>query len=272
MNHNPYAVPDDLNSMNVSVTPITDIAPSVGPLHPLSGVVAATFLGTPIAGAIVIAISLWRLGRRNAAIMIVGVTLLLMSAFFVLMMRLPYNFPRSAMTLPELLIMYLVGKHFYGRELEKQRRAHGRIASAWKGAGIGLLCLVVLFPIVLGAALFWASVGPGALLTNHGEMIEFGNADIFISRDATAEDANRLEVALKELEYLYGARKSVRIRRDGHQTIISFVVHDGVWEGESNLEAFRQLGVGLNEAGFEQPLSIELCDANFEMQRSIAIE
>ena len=274
MNHNPFAVPDDLDAMNFSVTPITDVAPSLSPLHPLSGVVAATFLGTPIAGAVVIAISLWRLGRRNTAFVVVGVTFLIMVAFFTLMMLLPdhVNVPRSVMTLPQILMMYFVAKQLYGRELEKQRRAGGRIASSWKGAGIGLLGLVVILPMVLGAALIAEGVGPGALLANHGQLIEFENDEIYIAGDATVEDANRLAVALKELNFLGGAGSSVRIRRDGNQTIISFVVQDGVWSDQSMVDAFRQIGVSLTEAGFEQPLSIELCDANFEMQRSIMIE
>ena len=152
MNDNPYAAPDDLNSINVSVTPITDDAPSVGALHPLSGVVAATILGTSIAGATVIAISLWRLGRRNTAIKIVGLTLLLliMSAFFVFWGRSPGYVIVSiiVITLLKPPIMYLLAKILYGRELETRRRAGGRIASAWKGAALGYLFLN-LFVIAL---------------------------------------------------------------------------------------------------------------------------
>ena len=155
MNDNPYAAPDDLNSINVSVTPITDDAPSVGALHPLSGVVAATILGTSIAGAIVIAISLSRLGRRNTAIKIVGLTLLLliMSAFFVFWGRSLDDVADDVIvkiiviTLLQPPIMYLLGKILYGRELETRRRAGGRIASAWKGAALGYLFLN-LFVIV----------------------------------------------------------------------------------------------------------------------------
>ena len=203
MNHNPYSAPDDLDSSNVSVTPITDVAPSVAPLHPLSGVVAATILGTPIAGAIVIAISLWRLGRRNTAITMVGVTLLIMSAFFVLTMRLAdhVNIPQFAITLPQVLIMYFVGKQFYGRVLEKRRRARGRIASAWKGAGIGLLSLVVIFPTLLGAALISEGIGLGVLLEIHGQLIEFGDDEVYIAGEATTEDADRVADALKELKF-----------------------------------------------------------------------
>ena len=158
MNDNPYAAPDDLNSINVSVTPITDDAPSVSPLHPLSGVVAATILGTSIAGAIVIAISLSRLGRRNTAIKIVGVSLtllllLIMSAFFVFWGRSLDDVADDVIvkiiviTLLQPPIMYLLGKILYGRELETRRRAGGRIASAWKGAALGYLFLN-LFVIV----------------------------------------------------------------------------------------------------------------------------
>ena len=55
MDHNPFAIPEDLKSEH-SLTPETSgDVPSAGPLHPLSGVVAGTFLGTPMGGAMVIA-------------------------------------------------------------------------------------------------------------------------------------------------------------------------------------------------------------------------
>ena len=62
------------------------------------------------------------------------------------------------------------------------------------------------------------------------------------------------------------------LRREGDQTIVAFVVHDGVWHDESKAEAFHSVGVGLKEAGFENPLSIELCNDNFEAQRTLVIE
>ena len=83
MSHNPYAIPEDLRSGDDTPSKIPgDTPPSAGPLHPLSGIVAATFLGTPMGGAIVIAISLWRLGRRNAAVAVTGIMLLITLPIF----------------------------------------------------------------------------------------------------------------------------------------------------------------------------------------------
>jgi hypothetical protein len=275
MNHNPYAIPEDLRSGDDTPSKIQgDTPPSAGPLHPLSGVVAATFLGTPMGGAIVIAISLWRLGRRNAAVAVTGIMLLITLAFFALLMGLPddVNVPGSAIAVPQLIIMYLLGKQLYGRELSHQIKAGGRIASTWKGAGIGLLSLVAMIPILLGIALISEGVGPSAIFANHGQLIEFENDEIYIAGDTTAEDADRLATALKEINFFGQDGTSVQIRREGSQTIVAFVVHDGVWQDESTVEAFRSVGVGLHEAGFDSPLSIELCNDNFEAQRTLTIE
>ena len=274
MNHNPYAIPEEFKSDDGTTSDPSSPAPSAGPLHPLSGVVAATFLGTPMGGAIVIAISLWRLGRRNTAIAVAGILLLITIAFFALIMGLPddANVPNSVLTVPQLIIMYLLGKQLYGRDLERQAQAGGRIASAWKGAGIGLLSLVAMIPILLCIVFISEGIGPAALFANHGTLMEYENDEVYFAGSATADDANRLAEALKEIHFFGGSGASVQIRREGNQTIVAFVVHDGVWQDESTSEAFHTVGSGLKEAGFESPLSIELCNDSFEAQRTLTID
>ena len=274
MNHNPYAIPEELKSGDGVTSDTTGPPPAAAPLHPLSGVVAGTFLGTPMGGAIVIAISLWRLGRRNAAIAVALIMLLITIAFFALIMGLPEDtdVPNSVLTVPQLIIMYLLGKQLYGHDLERQAKAGGRIASAWKGAGIGLLSLVAMIPILLCIVFISEGIGPASLFANHGQLIEYENDEVYIAGSATADDANRLAKALKEIDFFGGDGASVQIRREGNRTVVAFVVHDGVWQDESTAEAFRTVGVGLKEKGFESPISIELCNDSFEAQRTLVID
>lgn len=277
MSYDPFAIPDDLKSPVETNSQTADGAPSARPLHPLSGVVVATFLGTPIAGSIVIALSLWRLGRKTAAWVVVSAIMLLTIGFFILLFVMPENnIPNTAYTVPQLVIMYLLGKQLYGRQLLKQERARGPVASTWKGAGIGLLCLLVVVPVVLVGAFLHEGVGfadLGGLLVDHGTLVEFADDEVYFDGDATREDANKLAGALKELDFFgSGGGVTVRIRREGSQTIISFVLIDGAWDDETTVDEFHQIGVGLNEAGFDPPLSIELCDDVLRVHRSFDIE
>jgi len=111
MSYDPFSVPDDLKSPDAVPTSETNDAPASKPLHSLSGVVVATFLGTPIAGSIVIALSLWRLGRKTAARFVVGGIVLVTSCFFAALFFLPENHPAGrAYLIPQLVIMYMLRK------------------------------------------------------------------------------------------------------------------------------------------------------------------
>lgn len=101
---------------------------------------------------------------------------------------------------------------------------------------------------------------------------EYGDDEIYIDDEATTEDANRLAAALKEADFFGNSGSSVRLRREGNRTIVSFVITEDSWKAELTIAGFRQIGADLLQAGFEQPLSIELCNDGFEMQRSIMIE
>ena len=277
MSFNPFAIPDDLKSSDATSVDTVGDVPSAEPLHPLSGVVFATFFGTPIAGAVVIGLSLWRLGRHTVAIMVVAATLLLMCVFFAAIMVLPgiENLPGTALALPQIVIMYFLGKQLYGRELQRQEETHGPVASKWKGAGIGLLVLLVIASVSFGALVVSEGVGLSdisALFADHGTVVEFAEDEVYIDGNATRYDAKTLADALKELGYFGGTGTSVRLRREAGQTIVSFVLRDGAWEDESTVEGFRQVGIQLSRAGFSPPLSIELCDDSFKVQRSLTIE
>ena len=141
MTENPYAF--EAPELPKSTGQDVEIGPpaSALPLHPLSGVLAATLLGSGIGGAMVIALSLSRLGRKSTAWWTLGLTVAVLFPLFIGMAYLPddMNVPSIPISVVQMFCMYQIGKQLYGRDLKQQEASGGPIASAWKGAGIGLL-------------------------------------------------------------------------------------------------------------------------------------
>lgn len=153
---NPYAAPkaelcdDSVEGLQTEVK-----------LFKVSAVGIATFLGTPLAGGIIMAINFSRLGRRSAARSTVVITTLYtvvstLVLFFIPMMPASVN---SWIGIVHALVMHLVAKSYFSEDIENHQRLGGPMASTWIAVGIGFLTmlgiavplflLIIFFPLEL---------------------------------------------------------------------------------------------------------------------------
>ena len=233
-------------------------------LHPIRGVVWATFWGTPIAASIVMAINYWRTGNRSNA----GLTLLTGSlatfAYFAILFMLPEdlleNLPNAVFYVPQLIMVYAIASRLQSQLIESHKVNGGRVASAWPSVGIGLVCLPFVLVPVLGIALL--------LETSFDSVVKFGDDEVFYSGDATEEDARKLAGVLRDIEFFGTGGASVSLEISSGQTTVSFVLVDNTWAETQTLEAFKNIGRTLVESGFSTPLTIQLCDDYFDVQKT----
>lgn len=118
-------------------------APLATRLYTPGHVSLATFLGTPLAGSVIMAMNENRLGRKGTAVKMVlaGIagTIVLLAISF----ALPDNFPAFPINIGTLLLMGWFARSRQGATVARHIAAGGRPASGWAAAGIALLCLVV---------------------------------------------------------------------------------------------------------------------------------
>lgn len=118
-------------------------APLATRLYTPGHVSLATFLGTPLAGSVIMAMNESRLGRKATALKtallgIAGTIVLLIISF-----ALPDNFPAFPINIGTLLLMGWIARSRQGATVARHIAAGGRPASGWAAAGIALLCLLV---------------------------------------------------------------------------------------------------------------------------------
>ena len=159
-------------------------------LHSGYSVLIATFLGSPMAGCIVMAINFFRLGMKRQGWLTLlgglGATGLLIAAAC----AVPDSWHGSNIAFLALQMggMSFAANKLQGGILKEHTDAGGVLASRWKAAGIGLLMCVVLFGSIIGVA--FLTTGPS------GTRMAVGSSEIYFSGSATKADAEALATDL----------------------------------------------------------------------------
>jgi len=126
-----------------------------GALYSARSVVLATFLGSLLAGGVLLAVNYRRLGRPGAALRAIIGALFGEAALLALALALPadLHIPNIAFTVAQMFLMSYLAKLLQGEALRTHVASGGPVASGWAAAGIGLLFGGAL----LGGLLFAAS-------------------------------------------------------------------------------------------------------------------
>jgi hypothetical protein len=118
------------------------------PLYTPGHVAIATFFGTPLGGAIVMALNERRLGRPNAAIATVLLGALASAVVVGIAVALPDDFPGAPLGIGSLLAMRYAAQLRHHEALTAHASTGGRKGSGWAAFGIGLACaVVVMIPV-----------------------------------------------------------------------------------------------------------------------------
>ena len=124
-------------------------------------VALATFLGTPLGGAVLMALNEHRLGRGRAAVTTVLAGLVATGFLFTIGYVVPDNFPTFPLSIGALLAMSAVARSRQGALVAQHVAAGGKPASGWVAAGIGIVALVaVMVPLIGILALADVAVAP----------------------------------------------------------------------------------------------------------------
>lgn len=169
MDTNPYQPPQaEATAPPFDPSSGSEVARPPYKLYAVGHVVLATFLGSPAAGGVILAINYARLDRPTAAmhalVWSVVATVLLMVALTVMP---DVRIPNLAYLAPQLIVMYLVAQNLQERLIREHRQRLGRMASGWAAAGIGLgigILVAVAYFLLLSAALIaFPEIFPGEL-------------------------------------------------------------------------------------------------------------
>lgn len=227
----------------MSTIPETLPSTAIPPPHPSAyalfdsqSVALATFFGTPVAGATLMAVNDRRLGRagRASTLLIVGIVL---TAAAIL---IGWNIPSGASAVIGLLLMFgmqRVAASVQGSAVKDHVGRGGRLGSKWAAFGVGIAFFVVLFGIVF-VALYLPEYK-----FEHGPKVVVGTKDeVYYTGSATQTEAQSLGNVLKSNGYFSDKGVTVLLDKSPGGTVVSFVAKEGSWNQPDLVASFDEMG------------------------------
>ena len=234
-------------------------------LYSVQQVTGATFLGSPIAGAILMASNCRKLGKNEAATTSLLLGALATAALLAVAFLLPEKFPNYLLPVAYTVVIQLIAKSLQGPAYEEHIRLGGEKASAWGVVGLGLLCLGLLAGGIFG----YAYLSEKRLGTR---MAVGAHSEIYYAKGCTEGDAQALLRVLNGLKLLEGDKGTVTLAKTADGFAVSFVVRQGAWDDAEAVSAFRLVGQAISTGAFGgSPLEVRLCDEYYTTHKAIPI-
>ena len=230
-----------------------------------ASVALATLFGSPIAGAILLAVNYRRLGNEiNAAVAFLAglaVTIIaIVSGNFI-----PSTFT-GGLAIVLVVAMRSAAQALQGPAVQQHTSQGGRLASRWAAFGIGVGVLVAIaagvFVIVFGFQI--ASLSGSKVTIGTKDVVEY-------SGSATKEDGQVLGEKLKQIGYLSDKGVTVMLSKDKGETVVSFVVREGIWNQPEMISGFEDVGrqIAPSVGGF--PIKVLLMDSSRQTKKQMTV-
>jgi hypothetical protein len=234
--------------------PVSPAAPPAYTLFDSRAVALATFLGTPVAGACLMAVNDRRLGRagRAAVFLVAGI------AVTAVAILIGWNSPggvTGGISLILLIGMQRFAARVQGEAVKVHMARGGRLGSNWAAAGVGLAWLIPLFGVV------YTTLYLPEYKFEHGPKVVFGSRDeVYYMGAATQTEAQSLGNVLKSNGYFLDKGVTVLLDKTAGGTVLSFVVKEGIWDKPDMVASFDEMGreIAPSVGGF--PIEVHLID------------
>ena len=227
-------------------------------LFDANAVGTATFFGTPVMGAWLMAVNYRRLGQMGHA----TTTLILGIAVTGLVILLGWNLPQPA-DLPIALVLVFAtrwgAQSLQGTAVKDHVKRGGRLGSKWTAFWLGTAFLVALFAVIFVVV----------YVENQRSGVMIGTKDeVFYSGSATSQDAQALGNALKTIGYFTDRGANVFVAKGTDGTIVSFVVTDGTWNNPAMVANFEKIVRQEAPTVGGLPITLRLVNTSLTVEKS----
>ncbi len=197
-------------------------------------VALATFLGTPIAGTILMAVNYRRLqeGGKAAAAVAIGVVATILAIVFGNIIPGAFS---TIIAVGLLLTIRSCAQSLQGPAVTQHVSQGGTLGSRWAAAGVGIAVLAVLAGGVCAVLM--------ARQLTRGSKVTIGAHDeVIYTSPATKAEAKMVGEKLKSIGYFTDKGVTVFLSKDQAGPVVSFTVKEGSWNKPEMVNAFEEIG------------------------------
>lgn len=233
-------------------------------LHDPQAVGIATFLGSPVAGAMLMALNERAVGRPREAWKVLGLGLAASAAIVALSMLLPSSIPSGAFGGVNVAIAMgarQLATEWFRKGTESGLLGEVRYRTRWAAAGVGLIAVL----LVVGAML-----GIGAATEHTTPHVELRPGANVYYEGVTEGDARRIGDLLRGEGFFQGTQETdVRYERVAGGHALSFIVEESRID-DATLGEFEALAGRLQPATDPSAtLTVRLCKPDWTAVREL---
>lgn len=128
--------------------------PTLSEPYKVSGIGLATFLGSSLAGGVLLYLNEKQRGNPQRGYTLLGMSLLIFALTIGLAILLPVEVPGIVFTAIQIFAMVQITQSNQGQQLTCHQSQGHRMASNWKAAGVSLLVLLGILAVAVPIILF----------------------------------------------------------------------------------------------------------------------
>jgi hypothetical protein len=225
-------------------------APPAYRLYDAGGVGLATFFGSPLAGAILIAANYSRLGKSNNGVL--AVALGAIATALLVCVGFSQSSGASILGIVCFVATMQIARWLQGAAVAEHVAHGGALESKWKAFWIGVVTLAVLFAAIVAVIMY----------QQNGATVTIGTKDqVQYSGQATKDQATALGNALKTDGYFQDRGVTVLLNKTSSSTTISYVVQDGVWNQADMVSGFETVTRAVASTVGGLPIDMQLMNS-----------
>ena len=225
-------------------------------LFAANAVALAAFIGSPRAGAILIAVNYVRMGKaiKGALSVILG----LICTAFPILIKWNWHTLWGSLGSFALVIVFFFGtwqiaEEEQGQDVEQHIARGGQPGTKSTALFVGIATFAVLLGVLYAAS----------SLYQNRKMVAIGTKDqVIYSGLATKTNAMSLGNELKSDKYFLDRGATVLLNKGIGSKTISFVVQDGIWSQAGMLSSFEELAREVAPTVGGLPVHVQLLDSN----------
>lgn len=248
--------------------PAPQYAPPAYRLYDSSSIGLAAFLGSPLAGTVLIASNYRKLGQGSNAMLalVVGAA----ASGVLIFLGLKSTASPTIASIVLFVCTWMAAKQLQDQTIKTHVAWGGQLYSKWRAVGIAVATTLVLGCALIGYLVYsgqWQSFAAQYGLGQNS--VTIGTKDqVIYTGTATQADATALGNALKNAGYLQDRGVTVVLNKGTGGTTIGFVVQDGAWNQAGTLAQFEEIARGVASTVGGLPIQVQLLNSTQVVEKS----
>ena len=247
-------------------------------LYDVGSVALAAFLGSPLAGTVLMASNYRKLSQGGNAFLalLLGATASVAEIYI----GLTSTKSPAIATLVLFAATWFAAKELQGHAIQTHVAWGGQLHSKWRAFWVALVTTLVLGAGVVAYLYYTGQLqkyitqaeNQQKQLQTPQNTVTIGTKDqVVYSGTATANDATALGNALKAAGYFQDRGVTVQLSKGAGGTVIGFVVADGAWNQAGTLASFEEIARGVASTVGGLPVQVQLLNSLQTVEKSATI-